>query len=339
MRDHHRAVERLGEQGLVEPAKIVAADERRGVLRAGARHHFGAGEDVRGRVIRQARERPRDRLELGGVPFERLQLEAAAVERPRDQADHELLGELEEVRELGEGDLRLDHPELGQMTARLRFLRPEGGTEAVDLPERHAGRLEVKLSRLAQVGLVAEIIGLEQRRGPLAGGRGQDGRIDQHEITLVKEVPDRLGDLAPDFQQGVLLRRAQPEMPVVEQEVGTMLLGADRVVNRLLQQREPGQAHLVSARSALVLPDPADHIDGRFLGRLRAGREDGGVDLRLKRDGLQVSAAVAKDQELELPLFATVVDPATDSDLLALVEADLPDGGQNHDAPRMKRAL
>jgi len=35
--------------------------------------------------------------------------------------------------EVHEGDLRLDHPELGQMAAGFGFFRAKGGAEAVDL--------------------------------------------------------------------------------------------------------------------------------------------------------------------------------------------------------------
>ncbi len=43
------------------------------------------------------------------------------------------LGEVRVVRQLRERDLRLDHPELGQVPARVRVLRAERGTERVDL--------------------------------------------------------------------------------------------------------------------------------------------------------------------------------------------------------------
>ena len=60
----------------------------------------------------------------------------------------ELLGELDSALELQEGDLRLDHPELGQVAARLRLLGAEGRAEAVDLAERRPRRLDVELARL-----------------------------------------------------------------------------------------------------------------------------------------------------------------------------------------------
>jgi hypothetical protein len=42
------------------------------------------------------------------------------------------------VREVGEGDLRLDHPELGEVAAGVRVLGAEGRPEREDFGERQA---------------------------------------------------------------------------------------------------------------------------------------------------------------------------------------------------------
>src|SRR6185436_20947922 len=129
-------------------------------------------------AIRDPREGLLDLLELRGVPLETLELLRGAVQGALDEVDDEVLGQLAEALELEEGDLRLDHPELGQVPPRLRFLGAEGRAEAVNLAEGRCGGLEVELTRLRKVGLVAEVVGLEERGGPFDGRPGQDRRID-----------------------------------------------------------------------------------------------------------------------------------------------------------------
>jgi hypothetical protein len=53
-------------------------------------------------------------------------------------AGDEILGEVHVAGEVEERDLRLHHPELRQMAARLRLLGAKGRAEAVHLAERHA---------------------------------------------------------------------------------------------------------------------------------------------------------------------------------------------------------
>ena len=74
---------------------------------------------------------------------------AALGEHALDDVDEEVLGEVHVVVEVDEGDLGLDHPELGQVAARLRLLGAEGRPEAVDLAERHRAGLHVELARSA----------------------------------------------------------------------------------------------------------------------------------------------------------------------------------------------
>src|SRR5262249_52280450 len=142
-------------------------------------------EDLCGLVVAEPRERRHDLLQERRVALEDLELFLAAVESAADDVREELLRELEQARELEERDLRLDHPELGEVAARLRFLGTERRPEAVDPSEGHARRLEVELSRLREIGLLVEVRGLEQRGGPLAGVRREDRRVDEDEVAIV----------------------------------------------------------------------------------------------------------------------------------------------------------
>ena len=94
--------------------------------------------------------------------------------------------------------LRLDHPELGEVAARLRLLGAEGRTEGVDLPERRGRGLAVELARLREVRVAfVEVLGREQTAS-LADRRRENRRIDAQEAALVEEIVDRLFDLVAD---------------------------------------------------------------------------------------------------------------------------------------------
>ena len=65
----------------------------------------------------------------------------------RNRILEEVLGEVGVVGEVGEGDLGLDHPELGEVPGRVRVLGAEGRAECVDAAQGQAIRLDVELAR------------------------------------------------------------------------------------------------------------------------------------------------------------------------------------------------
>ena len=77
------------------------------------------------------------------------------------------------VRHLG-----LDHPELGEVPARLRLLGAERRAEAIHAAERHRVGLVVQLPALREVrGRVLEVLDREQVGRALAGRRREDRRV------------------------------------------------------------------------------------------------------------------------------------------------------------------
>ena len=54
------------------------------------------------------------------------------------------------IRQVGEGDLRLDHPEFGEMAARIRVFRAECRSECIHIGESEAVHLDVELPRNGQ---------------------------------------------------------------------------------------------------------------------------------------------------------------------------------------------
>jgi hypothetical protein len=79
------------------------------------------------------------------------------------------------VREVGEGNLGLDHPELGEVAAGVRVLGAEGLPERIDLGECEAVGLDIELARDFQERLAAEEI---LREIDLAVGARQVGEIE-----------------------------------------------------------------------------------------------------------------------------------------------------------------
>ena len=210
----------LGEQGLVGAAEIAAPLD------------FAALglQNLDRVVVAHARERRLDGFQLGDVALQALQFFAAVLQHAAHDEDDHLFGHALHVFQRGVGHLRLHHPELGEVAARLGFLGAERGAEAIHLAERHGGGFVVELAGLRQVGLVVvEVIHLEQRGGAFAGRGREDGRIHQGEAVRIEVIAHGLDDLVAHADDGVLALAAQPEMAVVHQEIGAVLLGGDGV--------------------------------------------------------------------------------------------------------------
>ena len=137
----------------------------------------------------------------------------ALVEQRREDVLEEPLGERRVVGEIGERDLRLDHPELGEVAAGVRVLRAERRPERVDLGQRQAVRLDVELARHGEERLAcrrsparsrpcrpacaAGSRGRASRRGtaapaPSASDAVMIGVLTQKKPLLVEEAVDRL---------------------------------------------------------------------------------------------------------------------------------------------------
>ena len=223
MRDAHRPIELLRQHRLVGAAEIAADLER----------HALVVQDLRRLVVVQPRKRRLHRFELRRVALEHLQLGLPLVEHARDDRRDQPFGQRDHVVEIGVRHLGLDHPELGEVAARLALLGAEGRAEAVDLAERHRVGFVVELSALRQKRrVVLEVLHREQRRRALARGRREDRRVGEDEALAVEEVADRVDDLVADAQNRGLPLGANPQMAAIEQIVDAVLLRRDRIVVR-----------------------------------------------------------------------------------------------------------
>jgi hypothetical protein len=75
---------------------------------------------------------------------------------------------------VGEGDLRLDHPELDEVAAGVRVLGAKGRPEGVNIGQRRGIGLDIELPRYRQERLAAEEILREI--DPALGVRGRFAR-------------------------------------------------------------------------------------------------------------------------------------------------------------------
>ena len=89
------------------------------------------------------------------------------------------LGQRGVVREIGERDFRLDHPELGEVAAGVRVLGAERRAERVDLGEREAIGLDVELAGHGQERFAAEEVLGEVDLAVAACAAGWRGRASR----------------------------------------------------------------------------------------------------------------------------------------------------------------
>jgi hypothetical protein len=204
------------------------------------------------------------------------------------------------------------HPELGQVPAGLRLLGPEGRSEAVHLAEHRRGRFQVELTRLGEVRRAeVEVLGLEQRAGRFADRPGQNRRVDEDEIPLVEEVPDRPHHLVPDPHDRGLPGAPEPQVSVLEQKIGAVLLGLDGELRGRADQLDPTPGDLVAGGSARVLPNHAADLDAGLVAESLRRLPAGSVHLVLREHDLHLPGAVAQDDEEDLPARPMLPHPAS----------------------------
>src|SRR6266545_4444040 len=306
--NQHGAVVLLGEQRFLLPPDVPPP------LHPTAQ----APELFHGVGVGSPRERRADALERLQVPPELGQLRLPPLEGARYDVAHELLLELHVVVGVVPGDFGLHHPELAQVAARLRLLGAERRPEAVHFAERGGRRFDVELARLRQVrGAEVEVLGGEEVPRRFADRAGEDRRVDEDEAALVEEVADRLDHLVAHAGDGHLVPAPQPQVAVLEQEGGAVLLGRDWEIVARSDDLQVRGRELDAARRAPVGAHDAADFERRLL-REPAERLPGRVrHVALGENRLQVARAVADDDERDLPARAGGHHPAADGDRLA----------------------
>lgn len=160
----------------------------------------------------------------------------------------------------------LDHPELEQVPASLALLGAEGGTEGVDLAQRHGAGLGVQLPALGEVRLVlVEQVDLEQVRRALHRRGHEEGRVEAHVVAGAEEVVDAALHLVAYTEDGPRRLMPQVQVAVLEEEVDAVLLGRDRVVAACADHLDVNDGELHAAGGAVVGPHVAGDHEARLL--------------------------------------------------------------------------
>ena len=214
--------------------------------------------------------------------------------------------------------LGFDHPELGQMTTRLRFLGAKRGTERVNTTECSGERFTIQLTGLREIGAAfVEILGAEQS-GALTDGGGQDRRVAMNEVARVKEIVDRLLDLMPHTHQRHLARRAQPEVPVVHQEIDAVLLWLDRIIDWTgAKDTQFRCANFRATWRTRFEPHLASHRHRGLNGQRGKPLPHVRRDLTSDEDALHDAGPVTYHEKRDLALRAYVLHPTAHGDRCA----------------------
>src|SRR5690606_405135 len=205
---------------------------------------------------------------------------AALVQHRAEQVLEEVLGDARRLQQVGERDLRLHHPELGQVAGGVRVLGAEGRAEGVDLAQRQRVALDVELAGHGEEGLAPEEVVAEIRAAVVTerqvaqvegrdpehltralGVGGGDERGRDPEIALLVEVAVHgLGQAVADPGDGAEQVGARAQVGDLAQELERVRLGLDRV--------------------GLGVLDPADDLDGFGLDLERLALALGGGEGR-----------------------------------------------------------
>ena len=208
-------------------------------------------------------------FELFGVALERFQFARFVFQDGlHDRAD-QAFAERHHVVEAGVGGFGFEHPEFGEMAARLGFFGAERGAERVDLAERHGGGFDVKLAALRQVRfLVVDVVDFEERGGAFAGSGREHRRVGERVALAIHVVAGGALGFGADAEDGGLARSANPEVTLVEEEVDAVFFELDGIRMAFvdfLHDLDVGDADFVAAGGALFGADFTGDDDAGFL--------------------------------------------------------------------------
>ena len=218
--DHHRLVELLGNERFLVAAEIVAP----------LRRVAGLLQNFDGFVVGDARKRRHDLREFAtsrpSVASSRARFCTHALHHGADEA----FAERHHVFQMRVRCFGLEHPEFGEMAARLRFFRAERWAECIDLAKRGGRCFDVELAGLREIGfLVVDVIHFEKRGGAFARSGRENRRVGERVALRIHEIARGANGFRTNPQNGGLARRANPEMPVVEKKIDAVLFELNRI--------------------------------------------------------------------------------------------------------------
>ena len=179
-----------------------------------------------------------------------LHLIRAVFQHIADDELQHIVDTLHVVLQIGEGHLRLDHPELGRVAGGVGVLGAEGRPEGVDVAESHRHRLRLHLAGDGEVGLPPEevlavvdfavlgagrVLGVDGRHPehlarPFAVAGGDEGGVDVDKPALLEEGVDGVGNRRTDPEDRLEGVGPGAEVGDAPQELQRMPFFLERVV-------------------------------------------------------------------------------------------------------------
>ena len=123
--NHHRPIELLRKRSFLVTAEVVSKFHLVAVL----------PQDFKRLFISDARKRRLNGLEFRDVAFERFDLARAIAQDRLHDVAHQSFAERHHVFQVRIGRLGLQHPEFGQVPARLGFFGAKRWPEAINLAQ------------------------------------------------------------------------------------------------------------------------------------------------------------------------------------------------------------
>ena len=272
------------------------------------------------------------------VLVKELEVVAAVVEGVVDAVFQEILGEVHVFVDVDECDLRLDHPELGQMARSIGVFGAERRAEGVDCTEGGGAQLAFELTGYGERCRLAEEVGgvvygtlfgarqvvkveggdLKHSAGSLAVACGDQRGVQVEETALLEVAVDGVGQSGAHAEHGRERVGARAQVGDFAQELKRVAFLLQRVCLGVGTAVEFELLHLDFNALALAL---ALHKDTRGC----EGRTGGERLQLLVGEGVHVEhqldvadrGAVVEGYELHIFVAAMGTDPSLDADLLA----------------------
>ncbi len=303
-------------------------------------------------------------LGLGGLFFLQPRIQEnevvhAVAQHTSDEVLAQTFGQVHIAREVHEGGLGLDHPELRQVACGVAVLGAEGGAEGVDLAQRQCRKFSLQLSAHGQAGFSTEEVFLEihftslvQRRVLCIQGahaehlacafriaRRDDRAVEVVVALLVEVLVDAEAHLVADAEDGAVGVGAEAQVGVLAQELEAVLLRLDGILLRIAvaEHFHGGHLHFHALAAALALHDHSGAFHRSAGGE--AGTR-GGIHMLLVDHALQVTdgAAIVHGDEAVVAEGAHPAGHGEGGASEGGVVEDLLDGGHGSDDQLVGRA-
>ena len=185
-----------------------------------------------------------------------LDVVATVLQRVSHQVLEKILRQVLVVADIVKRHLRLDHPELRQVTRRVGVLRAESRTEGVNVTQRGRRQLAFQLARYGQVGRLTEKVFFEVDRSvgklrqvlqiqrghlehlarALRVGPGDDRGVEVIETTVVEVLVDGKRHVVTQPEDGAEGVRTRTQVRDLAQELERMSFLLQRI--RLIRVTE-----------------------------------------------------------------------------------------------------